>query len=315
MSEQRTRPDRLRRVSLLLGGAAALSGALSLAGALSPFLSAASWADTPGFELYCPGTPVGNVVLNNVVVTGALSTASPGAGQQFTLGNFQVQANIPASLATAAQALGNTAVSGNATVTVDVSGATPASVSSGSLSFNSPLPPSGTQVPSSGISLSVPPSPGSVGPFTAAGGPITLTVDKSASLTLLVSGSPLNLTCTAYPNDTVPSGITSASPSGSPISPTVVTTGAGGATSSGSAGGAPAGTAASSSGAGPATAAGGSASGSLAFTGPSTGLYIAGGVGLLLVDLGYLLLTAVDRPRRLLFRAAGRIGRSFGIRR
>lgn len=252
-----------------------------------------AWADASAYELYCPGTPVGNVVLNNVTVTGTISPSTPAAGQQFTLSNFQVQANIPSSLASAAQALNNTAVSGTAVVQIDATGATPANIKSSALSFSSPLPPSGTPVPSSGVSLNVPSPAGSIGPFTASGGPITLAIDKAATLTLQVSGSPLTLTCTAYPNNSVASGIVQSSPTASPTSPTVASTTASGAAS-----------ATTPTTAAPATA----PSSNLAFTGPSTTLYIVGAAGLLLIDVGYLFLTAVDRPRRLLLKAVSRVG-------
>jgi hypothetical protein len=254
---------------------------------------APAWADSTAYELYCPGTPVGNVVLNDVMVTGSMSPSSPAAGQSFTLSNFQVKANIPAGLASAAQALQNTAVAGTAIVQIDATGATPSSIKSNALSFTSPLPPSGTPVPSSGVNLDVPSPPGSIGPFTASGGPVTLTIDKAATLTLQVSGSPLTLTCTAYPNNTVASGIVQTTPSGSPSSPTVATSSAAAAAASTPTTTVPPSTAASSN---------------LAFTGPSTTLYIVGAAGLLLVDIGYLTLTAVDRPRRLLLKAVSRVG-------
>ncbi len=288
-----------RRSAVVLAGLALAPLGLAASALAAP----PAWADSAGYELYCPNTPVGNVVLNDVVVTGTITPAAPAAGQQFSLSNFQVRANIPASLASAAQALGNTAVTGNATVQIDASGASPSAVKSSSLSFSSPLPPSGTPVPSSGVNLDVPAPAGSIGPFTASGGPITLSVDKAATLTLEVSGAPLALTCTAYPNNTVPSGITKSTPSGSPASPTVATsTSTSGAVS-----------ASATPTTAPPTAP--STSSNLAFTGPSTTLYVVGLVGLLLVDIGYLTLTAVDRPRRLLFRAASRIGHAASRRR
>lgn len=267
---------------------------------LAPLLGAAllvtatpAGADASAYELYCPGTPVGNVVLNNVVVTGSLSPPNPAAGQQFSVTNFQVQANVPSSLASAAQALGNTSISGNAVVQLDATGATPGTLKSSALNFSEPLPPSGQSVPASGIALNVPSPAGSIGPFTASGGAVTVAVDKAATLTLEVSGSPLTLTCTAYPNNSVASGITKAAPTAASVSPTVATA------SGGSASGAGTPTTAA-----PATAAGSS----LPTTGPTTDLYIAGIVGLLLIDLGYLLLTTVARPRRLM-RMLSRAGR------
>lgn len=284
-----------RSVSAVLVGL----GLAPLAWMVADASGTSAWADSSAYELYCPGTPVGNVVLNNVTVTGTISPSSPAAGQQFTLSNFQVQANIPAGLASAAQALNNTAVSGTAVVQIDATGATPADIKSSALSFNSPLPPNGTPVPSAGVNLDVPSPAGSIGPFTASGGAITLAVDKAATLTLQVSGSPLTLTCTAYPNNSVASGIVQTSPTASPSSPTVATTTSGAASAT------------TPTTVAPATA----ASSNLAFTGPSTTLYIVGAAGLLLIDIGYLILTAVDRPRHFLLKAVSRVGNLTSRRR
>ena len=77
--------------------------------------------------------------------------------------------------------------------------------------------------PSTGLTLSLPSTPGTVGPFTATGGAITMTIDRGVSLGLTVSGSTLNLTCTPYTNDSAPTGISSTAPGGSPISPVIAT--------------------------------------------------------------------------------------------
>jgi len=172
------------------------------------------------YELYCPGTPVGNIVLNDVVTTAQVSPADPSAGQQFTVVDYQTQVPLPSSISSAAAALGNSDIAGTALSTVDVTGATPSSISSGPMSFDVPLP---SPVPSTGLLLVIPPTAGTVGPFTASGGPITVTQDKKAQLTLNVAGSSLNLTCSAYPNNSEPTGITSRAPSGSPQAPTIAT--------------------------------------------------------------------------------------------
>ena len=91
-------------------------------------------------------------------------------------------------------------------------GATPASVSSGPIDINAPIP---SPVPTSGLALDLPSPPGTVGPFTPTGGVVTLTVDPAISLTLVVSGSNLNLTCTPYANNAVPTGIVASAPRGS----------------------------------------------------------------------------------------------------
>ncbi len=173
---------------------------------------------TGPYELYCPGTPVGNIALNNVTTTASIPTLS--VGQSFEATNFQTQLNLPASITSAAAALGNSAIMGDAVVKVDASGATPASVSSGPIDINAPIP---SPVPTSGLALDLPSPPGTVGPFTPTGGVVTLTVDPAISLTLVVSGSNLNLTCTPYANNAAPTGIVASAPRGSKVSPVIAT--------------------------------------------------------------------------------------------
>lgn len=281
----------------LLGvaGLVGISGG-AVAGLVSP---SSAFADSSPYELYCPGTPVGTVVLNNVTTTATITPASPAAGSQFNVTNYQTTAAIPASLVTAAAALGNTAIAGTATVTVDATGATPASINSASLSFSVPIP---SPVPASGVTLEVPASPGTVGPFTASGGAITLTQASKAALGLVVSGNTLSLNCTAYANNSAPSGITTSAPSGATISPQIATA------SAGSSGSTPTTAATTTTTAAPATASNSSSTGgSLATTGAGPGLYLLAeiGVGALgaagLLSLGYR-----TRTRRLAVRARGR---------
>jgi hypothetical protein len=174
----------------------------------------------PGpYELYCPGTPVGNIVLNNVTTTGSIPSDLT-AGQSFQASDFQTQVTLPSSIASAAAALGNTAIAGTAVVKVDGTGVTPATVSSGAIDINVPLP---SPVPATGIVLSLPATPGTVGPFTATGGDITLTVDPTVQLTLVISGSNLVLSCNTYPNNSAPTGIVSTRPGGARVSPVIAT--------------------------------------------------------------------------------------------
>jgi len=173
------------------------------------------------YELYCPGTPVGNIVLNNVTTSGTLSPADPVSGQQFSLTGYQTQVSIPSSIASAAAALGNPGLTGTATATVEAVGATPTSITEGDLGFAAPIP---QPVPLSGVALTVPSAPITVGPFTATGDPVTLAVGPQTGLSLEVSGSALDLTCTAYPNDSAPSGISALPPPTEPTSPVIATT-------------------------------------------------------------------------------------------
>ena len=59
-----------------------------------------------------PNTPVGNIVLNDVVVTGALSPASPTAGQQFNVTGSQIKEQLPATVVQDAAATGLTSLTG-----------------------------------------------------------------------------------------------------------------------------------------------------------------------------------------------------------
>ena len=176
---------------------------------------------TGAYELYCPGTPVGNIALNDVTTSGSITPADPSSGEQFTVTGYQSQVSLPTQIVTAAAALGNTAILGSATGAVDVTGASPATLSTGAMDIDAPIP---SPVPSAGLVLDLPLSPGTVGPFTATGGTITVTQDPSVTLVLNVSGSNLTLTCRAYPNDTVATGIVTAAPTATPVSPTIATT-------------------------------------------------------------------------------------------
>jgi hypothetical protein len=252
-----------------------------------------AFADSSAYELYCPGTPVGNIVLNGVTTSGTITPASPAAGTQFNLTNYQSLVSLPSSIASAAQALGNTAIVGTAGVKVDATGATPASVAAGSISINAPLP---SPIPTTGIPLMLPATAGTVGPFTATGGAVSLTVDPAVNLTLTVSGSQLSLVCKPYPNNTAPTGISSAAPPGSAASPVIAsTTGTAAPTPTT----APAPTTATT--AAPVTS-------SLATTGPGPHLWLVALVGFIVLYLGSVALALVERPRSLLRRML-RLGR------
>jgi hypothetical protein len=282
----------LRPRTALAASAVLLAGGVSVL--MTTLAAPAAFADSQKYELYCPGTPVGNIVLNDVVTTGTISPASPASGQQFNLTNYQVQVNVPQSLVAAAAALGNTAIAGTAVAQVDATGATPASIPSGTLQINYPIP---SPVPPNGLQLALPTPPSTIGPFTASGGAISLTVDPKATLTLQVSGNPLNLTCTAYPNNTAPSGISSSSPSASSISPVIATASAGG-------GGGGGGTTATTA---PPTAASSSSSAAApttqAFTGPGPHLWLVALIGAILLLFGTASVLLAEGPRMRLRRA------------
>jgi hypothetical protein len=253
---------------------------------------------TASYELYCPGTPVGDVVLNGAVTTATLSPAAPTSGSTFNLTNYQTVVNLPASLASAASAVSPT-LAGSATAQVDASGATPATTAVGPLDFNLPFP---SPIPDAGVSLSLPSAPETVGPFTATSGAITMQEDSSASLSLTIAGSALALTCTAYPDNSVtPSGITTSAPTVPSIAPVIAVAG-GGSTSTTvpptpTTTKAPATTPTSGGGGGGATPVAAKSS-SLAFTGVGPGVGILGVIGGVLILLGLALLVLIDAPRR-----------------
>ncbi len=277
-----------RAVAAVVVGLAGTGGMFALFAAAAP----SAFATSSPFEVFCPKTPVGDIVLNNVVTSGTITPASPAAGQQFNLTAYSSSISLPSSIASAAQALGNSSLVGSATLKVDATGATPANISSGSLTINTPIP---SPVPATGVMLNLPASPGTIGPFTATGGAISLTVDPAISLSLNVSGSTLQLTCTPYPNNTAATGIVSTAPTGSPASPVIATATAGGAAPTAT----PTTAAPTATTAAPTVA---PSTSSLASTGPGPDLWVVAVVGFIVLYLGSVVLALVERPRSLLRR-------------
>ncbi|MGA2521583.1 MAG: hypothetical protein ABSG81_12295 [Acidimicrobiales bacterium] len=258
-----------------------------------------AFADSQAYELYCPGTPVGNIALNGVVTTGTITPASPAAGATFNLTNYQSMVSLPTQIVTAAAALGNSAISGTAAEKIDATGATPASIASPTITIDTPIP---SPVPATGLALTLPSTPGSIGPFKASGGAISLTVDPAVSLTLNVSGSNLSLTCHPYPNNTVATGIVTTAPSGAQASPVIATSSAGSAPATTPTTAAPT-TPTTAAPTTPTTAPPATSPGSgLASTGPGPDLWIVALVGFIVLYLGSVSLALVERPRSLLRR-------------
>jgi len=223
-----------KALRIALTGFAALSFGIAIViASLVQGSGAPAFADSSPYELYCPGTPVGNIVLNGVVTTGIITPASPAVGQQFNLTNYQSVVALPSSIVSAAAALGNSAITGTANLKVDATGATPASVAAPPITIDAPIP---SPVPTTGLALNLPSTPGTVGPFTASGGAITVTVDPAISLGLVVSGSTLNLTCTPYPNNSETTGIVASAPTAAKASPVIATATAGTGTTTTSSG-------------------------------------------------------------------------------
>ncbi len=206
---------------LALTGLIAISlGTVMVVGALVHGSGTPAFADSSAYELYCPGTPVGNIVLNGVVTTGTITPPAPTVGEQFSVTDYSSTVTLPSSIVGAAAALGNSVIAGTAATQIDATGATPASIPTGDIPIDAPIP---SPVPSTGLALTLPPTPATIGPFTASGGAITVTVDRAITLSLVVSGSDLDLTCTPYPNNAAATGIVASAPPGSPASPVIAT--------------------------------------------------------------------------------------------
>ncbi|MGA2036165.1 MAG: hypothetical protein ABSH04_01080, partial [Acidimicrobiales bacterium] len=185
--------------------------------------SAPAFAESSPVELFCPGTPVGNVVSNDVVLNGALSPSEPATGQQFNVTGFQVQVPITEDLLEAAAGVGDTAWKGTLQGKIEVTGATTTSMSTGAMAFGAPIP---DPVPSAGITVDEPSSPATFGPFTASSDNIAVVLSQQFSLTFDEAGNQLDLNCAWYPNDALPkSGITQDTPPGLPISPVIAAAG------------------------------------------------------------------------------------------
>ena len=226
MSRLRNAPARIAAAgfSLVILGAALMVS-------VGAETSASAQVTTGAYELYCPKSPVGNIVLNDVSTSGTISPADPSTGQQFNLTGYQTMVSLPSSIASAAQALGNSAIAGSARTGIGATGATPQTMTVGPIDINVPIP---SPVPNSGLDLSLPSAPETLGPFTATSSDITIQEDAMAQLSLNVSGSTLNLTCQAYPNNSAQTGIVNSAPKGSPIAPVIATAGSSTTTTTGS---------------------------------------------------------------------------------
>ncbi|MGH9030039.1 MAG: hypothetical protein ACRDV4_10565, partial [Acidimicrobiales bacterium] len=196
----------------LIAGSMCLAAAIGTTAWIS-FTSSATpaFANSQAYELYCPKTPVGNVVINGVMTTATITPANPAAGSQFSITNYQTTLTLNTTISKIAFDL-QPNVQGTANASVDASGATPATLAVPAININTPITDGGVN----GVPLSLPASPETVGPFTASGGAITMTEADTASLTLLLNGEPLPTTCTAYPNNANPTGLISAAAAGTP---------------------------------------------------------------------------------------------------
>ena len=177
-----------------------------------------AFADSSPYELYCPGSPVGNIVINDVVTSGTISPLDPAPGSQLQLTGYQTTVTFPSSIVSAAAALGNSAIAGSATTRIDVTGATPSSIVPGPMSFDVPIP---LSVPAQGLTIRFPASATTLGPLTASGTDVMVSVGGPTTMTLEISGSSLALDCTAYPNNSAGTGIVSRRPRAKPVLPVI----------------------------------------------------------------------------------------------
>jgi hypothetical protein len=181
-------------------------------------IASPAFANTSPYELYCPGSPVGNLVLNGVVTSGTISPADPAPGTPFHVTGYQTTLTLPNSIVSAAAALGNTDIAGTATTRIDANGATPSSIAHGTMAFDVPIPMS---IPDQGLTIDLPPSATTLGPLTASSTDMTISVGGPTTLTLNVSGSSLALNCIAYPNDSATTGIVRGRPRAKPALPVI----------------------------------------------------------------------------------------------
>ncbi len=210
----------------IAGALALVVGSSLVAGVITQALTSSAFADTAPFEIFCPGTPVGNLVLNDVAVTGSLSPANPTAGQQFNLTGGQMQAQLPFSVVQQISAIGLTSIVGTISTTIDATGATPSSIPTGAVAFDVAIP---NPIPSTGVTIDVPSPTLSVGPFSATSSNITLSVGAQTDVTFndIAGIGTIDLHCSEYPNDLLPSGLTGNTtfPPGLPTSPVIASAG------------------------------------------------------------------------------------------
>jgi large repetitive protein len=110
--------------------------------------------------------------------------------------------------------LGNTDIVGTATTAIDATGAAPATVSPGVMSFDVPIP---HAVPTAGVIVELPHQAETIGPFTS-GENVTVLQSSTVELALSVSGKILTMVCTAFANDGLATGIASSPPTSKPLS-------------------------------------------------------------------------------------------------
>jgi hypothetical protein len=196
-----SRRARSRALAAALVGTAAAWGATPLAGASTAAKPTAAkpTALTGPYQLYCPATILGAVVLHSLSKA-TISPQTTAAGRAFRLVGVQVRVTFPQAFASEMSTLGP--ITGKAVATLKLSGATPsaqAQTAGFDVTFPKPAPPAG-------VVVGVPAKPSSYGPFTATSGSVVVEMGSSIAMTLAVKpgGKALKvaLACTAFPDGT-----------------------------------------------------------------------------------------------------------------
>lgn len=155
---------------------------------------------TGAYELYCPATAFGDVVIS-ATTTATLSPAHPHGDQKFYVKAVQEKITFAQGLAQGLASL--TALLGTASLVLQTAGATPASLATPVYQFTITLP---KKAPAAGFKFSVPAAAGApIGPFTASAAKVAVSVSKSQKLTLSLDAKgqqPFPLSCTSFPTGT-----------------------------------------------------------------------------------------------------------------
>ena len=112
----------------MAGAIALATGIAMLGGVAVQTLTAPAFADTSAFESFCTNSPIGNLVFNDVVISGTLPRHRR-PGQQFSLENFQEQVVIPRPVARKQVSSGT--ADGHLHGPLEATGATPSSTPTG----------------------------------------------------------------------------------------------------------------------------------------------------------------------------------------
>ncbi len=199
-----------------------VAGTLSLALVVSILCSLAgrAAADTQPFELFCAKSPVGSVAMNGVTATGTLTPSTPSRGQSFSVSSFQETFILPAEIVQAVEALGQTSLKGTFRSALQTSNSRPIVRRTKALSFDTAIP---NSIPSSGVSISVPAVPVTIGPFKARSSPVAVAQSIVIHIALEVVGSKERLECQTFPNNSVPTGVSTGVPSVAAAAPVIAT--------------------------------------------------------------------------------------------